>query len=316
MGARSIPTLTFLPASDGVVQARFDDFGEGRTILRGIPVKKIRTADGKTVTVATVYDLLMAQYGVSRGLPGEYPRDYDDDSQPYTPAWAEKYTGMGRDVVIRFAREWAKTAELTKGRCMVIIGAGVNHWYHANLMYRAAIHALMFSGCVGVNGGGLAHYVGQEKSRRWNRGRRSRSREIGSQPLACRTRRAGTTSTRISGATRRVSPITTRCRRIKGRVRSRPATPLIRKCAPCATVGCRFDPRNFNFNSLELVKQAEAAGAKNQDEINAYVVRQLSENKLKFSVVRTPTPRRIGRGSGSSGAATRCWRAQRAMSSS
>jgi nitrate reductase alpha subunit len=30
-------------------------------------------------------------------------------------------------------------------------------------MYRAAINALMFCGCIGVNGGGLAHYVGQEK---------------------------------------------------------------------------------------------------------------------------------------------------------
>ena len=70
---------------------------------------------------------------------------------------------MGRDVLIRFAREWGKTALLTKGKCTVIIGAGVNHWYHGNLMYRAAIHALMFCGCVGVNGGGLAHYVGQEK---------------------------------------------------------------------------------------------------------------------------------------------------------
>ena len=35
---------------------------------------------------------------------------------------------------------------------VVIIGAGINHWYHANLMYRAGIHALMFCGCVGVNG--------------------------------------------------------------------------------------------------------------------------------------------------------------------
>src|SRR5262249_39131602 len=52
---------------------------------------------------------------------------------------------------------------LTKGKCIIIIGAGVNHWYHNNLMYRAGIHALMLCGCVGVNGGGLAHYVGQEK---------------------------------------------------------------------------------------------------------------------------------------------------------
>jgi nitrate reductase alpha subunit len=105
----------------------------------------------------------MAQYGVSRGLEGQYPKDYDDDTLPYTPAWTEKYTGIGRDVLIRFAREWARTAELTKGKCLIIIGAGINHWYHNNLMYRAGIHALMLCGCVGVNGGGLAHYVGQEK---------------------------------------------------------------------------------------------------------------------------------------------------------
>lgn len=123
--------------------------------------KRLTTADGKTVLVAMVYDVLMAQYGVPRGLPGDYPANYDDESAPYTPAWSEKYTGQDRALVIRFAREWARTAELTKGKCLIIIGAGVNHWYHANVMYRAGIHALMFCGCVGV--GGLAHYVGQEK---------------------------------------------------------------------------------------------------------------------------------------------------------
>jgi len=70
---------------------------------------------------------------------------------------------MSRDTLIRFAREWGETARLTKGKCTVIIGSGVNHWYHNNLMYRSAINALMMCGCVGVNGGGLAHYTGQEK---------------------------------------------------------------------------------------------------------------------------------------------------------
>ena len=46
---------------------------------------------------------------------------------------------------------------------MIIVGGGINHWYHANLMYRAGAMALMLSGCVGKNGGGLNHYVGQEK---------------------------------------------------------------------------------------------------------------------------------------------------------
>jgi nitrate reductase alpha subunit len=157
------PVLTFLGKQDTVCQIRLDDFGEGRTLMRGVPAKRVTTAEGKSVLVTTVFDLLMAQYGVSRGLEGQYPKNYDDDSLPYTPAWSEKYTGISRADLIRFAREWARTAELTNGKCMIIIGAGVNHWYHNNLMYRAGIHALMLCGCVGVNGGGLAHYVGQEK---------------------------------------------------------------------------------------------------------------------------------------------------------
>lgn len=156
------PALTFLEDSDDVVSVRFDNFAEGTDFHRGVPVRTVQTEDGP-VTVTTVYDLLMAQYGVDRGLPGAYPEDYDDEEAPYTPAWTEKYTGLSRDNLIKFAREWGSTAEHTDGKCTIIIGAGVNHWYHANLMYRAGIHALMFCGCIGVNGGGLAHYVGQEK---------------------------------------------------------------------------------------------------------------------------------------------------------
>ena len=153
--------LTFLNNNEGIVQVRLDDFGEDESRRRGVPVRTVQTSGGP-VTVATIYDLLMAQYGVSRGLEGEYPSDYDTDAV-YTPAWGEKYTGIDRKNIIKFAREWAITAEHTNGKCTVIIGAGINHWYHANLMYRSAIHALMFCGCIGVNGGGLAHYVGQEK---------------------------------------------------------------------------------------------------------------------------------------------------------
>ena len=138
-------------------------FRRGAPLHREVPVKTLTTADGKQVTVTTVYDLLMAQYGVPRGLGGDYPADYDDDDAPYTPAWQEKFTGLGRKDLLQFAREWASTAEHTGGKCTIIIGAGINHWYHGNLMYRAGIHALMFCGCVGKNGGGLAHYVGQEK---------------------------------------------------------------------------------------------------------------------------------------------------------
>ncbi|NLA48116.1 MAG: nitrate reductase subunit alpha, partial [Bacteroidales bacterium] len=103
------------------------------------------------------------QYGVDRGLGGDYPSSYDDADSAYTPAWQEIYTGISSATVIQFAREWCLTAEITRGRCMVIIGAGVNHWFHSNLIYRAATMALLLTGCPGVNGGGLNHYVGQEK---------------------------------------------------------------------------------------------------------------------------------------------------------
>ncbi|MBI5631289.1 MAG: nitrate reductase subunit alpha [Elusimicrobia bacterium] len=161
-GSEIKPRLTFLKAREGAVPVRFDDFGEGQSVRREVPVRYLDTGTGK-IAVTTVYDLMMAQYGVGRGLGGEYPKDYGDESAPYTPAWSEKYTGLSRDTLIKFAREWAVTAERTGGKCTIIIGAGINHWYHANLMYRAGIHALVLTGCVGVNGGGLAHYVGQEK---------------------------------------------------------------------------------------------------------------------------------------------------------
>lgn len=73
--------------------------------------------------VTTVYDLLMAQFGVDRGLGGDYPVDYNDENQSYTPAWQEKWTGVSKETVIKFAREWASTAEKTEGKCAVIIGA-------------------------------------------------------------------------------------------------------------------------------------------------------------------------------------------------
>ncbi|MCG3134662.1 MAG: Respiratory nitrate reductase 1 alpha chain [Planctomycetes bacterium] len=162
-GSEIDPELTALGRGDGAVGVRFDDFAAGASVRRDVPVRRIALADGTTAVVATVYDLLMAQYGVVRGLGGAYPSGYDDEDACYTPAWAERYTGIDRKTLIRFAREWASTAAHTGGKCTVIIGAGINHWYHANLMYRAAMHALVLCGCVGVNGGGLAHYVGQEK---------------------------------------------------------------------------------------------------------------------------------------------------------
>ena len=72
---------------------------------------------------------------------------------------------MPRDQVITVARQFAENADKTEGRSMVIIGAGMNHWYHSDMNYRGIINMLMMCGCIGKSGGGWAHYVGQEKLR-------------------------------------------------------------------------------------------------------------------------------------------------------
>jgi nitrate reductase / nitrite oxidoreductase, alpha subunit len=139
---------------------RFD--GERPDITtRGVPTKVVA---GQRVT--TVFDLLLAQYGVSRdGLPGEWPAGYDDETQPYTPAWQEPITGVPARAVERIAREFADNAERSRGRSMILMGAGTNHWFHSDQIYRSFLTLVMLTGCQGVNGGGWAHYVGQEKCR-------------------------------------------------------------------------------------------------------------------------------------------------------
>ncbi|MEX2116904.1 MAG: nitrate reductase subunit alpha [Bacteroidota bacterium] len=288
-GSEIDPILTFLKEGGNTVPVRFDNFADASTIVRHVPVHSLETADGKTVTVATVYDLLMAQYGINRGLQGEYPKNYDDASTPYTPAWSEQYTGIGRKDLLQFAREWALTAEKTNGKCTVIIGAGVNHWYHANLMYRAAIHALMFSGCVGVNGGGLAHYVGQEKlapMEPWS---------------AIAFAKDWYPPSRLQNAPswHYVNSDQWRYERAFTDYHTVPKNQGEGSFASGHTMDLQvkavrngwlpFYPQ-FSKNTIELVKEAEQAGAKTDEEIIRYVVDQLKERKLKFSVEDPDAP--------------------------
>ena len=43
---------------------------------------------------------------------------------------------------------------------MILMGAGVNHWFHSDQIYRAMLVLTTITGCQGRNGGGWAHYVG------------------------------------------------------------------------------------------------------------------------------------------------------------
>jgi nitrate reductase alpha subunit len=132
---------------------------------RKVPVKQVTLANGEQALVATVFDLTLANYGVDNGLDDPNCAQSFDDDKPYTPKWQERVTGVKPEHVIRVAREFARTADKTHGRSMIIVGAGMNHWFNMDMNYRGLINMLMMCGCIGQSGGGWAHYVGQEKLR-------------------------------------------------------------------------------------------------------------------------------------------------------
>jgi nitrate reductase alpha subunit len=276
-GSEIQPLLSFIESRDDELIIEIQEFGGPRTFKRGLPVKFLETEHGR-VPVATVFDLLMAQFGVSRGLPGEYPSDYNDAETPFSPAWQEKYTGVSRDTVIRFARGWATTAEITEGKCTIIVGSGANHWYHSNLIYRSGITALILCGCVGVNGGGLNHYTGQEKV----------APQASWSTLAFALDWLG--SPRLQNA-----PSFHYVHSDQWRYGQEPADtlpgkePFARKHAIDFQVDAvrrgwlPFYPQ-FNRNPITLVHDAEQQGAKNSQEIAQWTVKQLKERKLRFAV--------------------------------
>jgi nitrate reductase alpha subunit len=152
------------PYFGNIAHEHFASTTDESILIRKVPVRRVTLADGEAL-VATVHDLMLANYGVDRGFAGDsVPRTYDETG-PYTPAWAESISGVPRDQIITVAREFARNAEKTQGRSMIIIGAAMNHWYHADMNYRGVINMLVMCGCIGKSGGGWSHYVGQEKLR-------------------------------------------------------------------------------------------------------------------------------------------------------
>ncbi|MAE08433.1 MAG: nitrate reductase subunit alpha [Bacteroidetes bacterium] len=279
-GQKYDPVLSLLENNDDVLQVEFIEYGKSNSALRGVPVKHVETKNGK-VSVTTVYDLIMAQYGIDRGLGGEYPTTYDDKNAAYTPAWQEILTGIGPKTVMQFAREWARTAETTHGKCSIIIGAGINHWYHNNLIYRAGTMALMLTGCIGVNGGGMNHYVGQEKlapsdswgaimsGKDWQNGVRLQQTPIWHYINSNQWRYDG------NQADYNTVP--------KNELSSMHSADMIVKSVKNGWMP--FYPQ-YNKSNLDIVTDAENAGAKTDDEIKNYVVNQLKNKKLEYAVTQ------------------------------
>lgn len=279
-----------LESWDQVVPVTITDFSDGlqtRTLRRGVPCRRVETTEG-AVWVTTVFELLLAQYGVNRGdFPGEWPASYEDASQPCTPAWQEGFTGIQGANVVSFARQWASTALKTRGRCMIIIGAGVNHWYHNNLIYRACITALILCGCVGRNGGGWNHYVGQEKLvpvASWA-------------PIAFATDWGGpprlqnspsfhymhSSQWRYDKAFTEVCSVAAPGDRLTtGHTADKQALAVRLGWLPCFP--------QFNRSNLELAAEARRQGATTPDEIRDFVVQALWERKLRFAMEDPDNP--------------------------
>ena len=274
------PLLSLIDKHDEVAEVEFVEYGLDKKVLRGIPIRYFTDEKGNKIPVTTVYDLTMGQYGVSRGLKGAYPGDYKDKEAAYTPAWQEIFTGISQETVIQFAREWAGTAEATNGKCMVIVGAAINHWFHGNLMYRASIMAQMLTGCNGVNGGGMNHYVGQEKlapmdswgtimsGKDWQGAVRLQQAPIWHYINSSQWRYDGNQKYYNSVPDNKLAST---------------------HSADWAVMAVRngwmpFYPQ-YNKSNFDIVKEAEKSGAKNDDGIRDYIVSKLKSKELLHSVV-------------------------------
>lgn len=283
------PRLTILGEEDGVVDITFPSFDhKGKeTVSRPIPVKRVTKASGETIFVTTVFDLMLAHYGVNReGLGAAKPYGYDDENQPYTPAWQEKFTGIDRKLVIKVAREFAQNAVDTNGRSMIIMGAGINHWFNGDTIYRSILNLVLLTGAQGVNGGGWAHYVGQEKCRvpeGW--GTIAFGRDWSMPP-------------RLQNATSFYYFATDQWRYEETKMEEL-ASPLVKRVryrhsadynVLAARLGWMPSYPQFNRNSIQLFEEAKKNGAQSVEDAIKYTVNELKTGKMEFAIEDPDNP--------------------------
>ncbi|EPT7319427.1 nitrate reductase subunit alpha [Vibrio parahaemolyticus] len=264
------------PYFGGLEHEHFTHVPLSDLINRKLPAKRITLDDGTETFVTTVYDVTLANYGVERGLSDPSCAAEYSELKAYSPAWAEKITGVSAEEIIRIATEFADNAEKTRGRSMIIVGAGLNHWYHMDMNYRGLINMLIFCGCVGQSGGGWAHYVGQEKLRP----------QTGWQPLAFGLdwqkppRHMNGTSFFYNHSSQwryeklkvdeLLSPVADK---------TRYSEHLIDMNVKAERMGWLPSSPQLNVNPLNIAKQAQSSGQSATD----YVVNALKEGEIRFA---------------------------------
>lgn len=279
-GEQIEPRLSVLGIEDEIGSVRIPYFSnDGNKVLeRDLPIKKVNL-NGEEVYVTTVFDLILANYGVNRGIGKQAAVSYDDP-RPFTPAWQERITGIKREAVIQIAREFAQNAIDTDGRSMIIVGAGINHWFNSDTIYRAVLNLVLLVGAQGVNGGGWAHYVGQEKLRPAE----------GWQTIATAKDWEGVP--KLQNGTSFFYFATD-----QWRYEDQPISDLASPIAAssrykhhadynvlAARLGWLPSYPTFNQNGIDLYKEAEKAGAAASEDVGAYVASQFQEKKLKFAI--------------------------------
>lgn len=280
------PALTILEGKDDAIECVFYELDSGEVYKRQVPVKYVDTVTEGRIPVTTVFDMQMSHVGVARpGLTGDFAKSYDDD-KGFSPAWSEKYTGIGRATIIQVAREFASNAEVTKGRSMVLSGSSSNHYYHSDLIYRTFIGALMLCGCIGRNGGGQNHYVGQEKLACFD--------AWGQVALGIDWQRPPRLQNTPS-----MWYIHTQMFKFDDALTEYAVMPDKDKidykhCADWQVRAVRLGGlpwySQWNKSSLVVAEEAQKAGAKTDAEIVDYTVKQLKSGSLEFSVVDPDAP--------------------------
>lgn len=285
-GEKIDPRLSFKGIEDEVATVKIPYFShEGNEILyRNVPMRKLES-NGEVFYTTTVFDLTLANYGVERGLGGDTAKSLKDDI-PFTPAWQEKITGVKQEVVTKIAREFAQNSLDTDGRSMIIVGAGINHWFNSDTIYRAVLNLVLFVGAEGVNGGGWAHYVGQEKLRPVE----------GWQTIA--TAKDWSGPPKLQNGTS-FFYFTTDQWRYEEQPVSEHISPIYNKArydhyadynVMAARLGWLPSYPTFNKNGIDIYKEAFANGAKSPEEIGRYVAEQLKERELQFAIEDPDNP--------------------------
>ena len=277
------PALSFAKDNDTWITVNFPlfDFKGSQSKSGAVPVKKIITTKGEQ-WVTTVFDLMAAHLGVRHPESthqADYPESYDDP-RPYTPAWQEMITGVPKEDVIRVAREFAENAEKTRGKSMIFLGAGTNHWYHSDMIYRTIISLTTLCGCQGINGGGWAHYVGQEKVRpqsAWSQvafgldWRRPPRLQNGTSFYYFAT---GQWRYDTMDPQQLYSPA----------AESKACKHMADYNAKAARLGWLPSYPQFDINPIAICKEAVEKGFSSDDEIIAYTVDKIKKGDIKFSI--------------------------------